>query len=159
MPGFRALKKEEKTMKWIAFLIVFSGSIVWAETPKDAEINKDSETITSDVMKIPSAVDAKTAIEQGKSLIIAAKSGKWWYFSAILIMLAMFIMKGLKILENIGRWKYIIVPTLSVIAALLASFQGGVSIEHAVGVFTTGWATGMLEELWNHGILGKPHNT
>lgn len=146
-------------MKWIvAFLVVFLGSIAWAETPKDAEINNDSETITSDVMKIPpEPVDARTVIKQGKELIIAAKSGKWWYFSAILIMLAMFIMKSIKILESIGRWKYIIVPTLSIIAALLAAFQGGVSLEHAVGVFTTGWSTGMLEELINHGILGKPH--
>jgi hypothetical protein len=145
-------------MKWIAFLIVFLGSIAWAETPKDAEINKNSETITSDVMKIPpEPVDAKTVIKQGKELIVAAKSGKWWYFSAILIMIVMFIMKGIKILEGIGRWKYIIVPTLSIIAALLAAFQGGVSLEHAVGVFTTGWSTGMLEELINHGILGKPH--
>ena len=44
-----------------------------------------------------------------------------------------------------------------VASALLATFQGGVSVEHAIGVFTSSWATGMLEEAWSHGVKGKPH--
>ena len=102
--------------------------------------------------------DPKAAVEQAKQAYAAAKGGQWWYFSALVTMLIMFGLKFAKVLEKIGRWKYVIVPVLSLAAALLAAFQGGVSVDHAIGVFTSSWATGMLEELWNHGILGKPHD-
>jgi hypothetical protein len=98
----------------------------------------------------------KEAAQAVTDAVKAAKSGKWWYFSAVVIMVIMFILKLTKLLKKMGRWKYVVVPVLSLAAALLAAFQGGVSVEAAVGVFTTGWATGMLEELWNHGILNKP---
>jgi ABC-type uncharacterized transport system permease subunit len=78
--------------------------------------------------------------------------------SALIIIVIMFILKTAKLLEKLGRWKYIVVPVLALAAALLSAFQGGLSFEVAAGVFTSGWATGMLEELWSHGILGKPHS-
>ncbi len=89
----------------------------------------------------------------------AAQAGQWWYFSSIVIMVVMFGLKKFKVLAKLGRWKFVLVPSLSLIAAVLATFQGGVSLQAAVGVFTTGWATGMVEELWTHGILGKPHES
>lgn len=104
-----------------------------------------------------------TNLEETKDLInnaiLAGKSGKWWYLSSLIIMIVMFVIKKVNIIySKLGRFKYIVVPILSLTAAVFASFQGGVSFESALGVFATGWATGMLEELWNHGILGKIHS-
>ncbi|MBT8430101.1 MAG: hypothetical protein KJN79_09345 [Gammaproteobacteria bacterium] len=100
---------------------------------------------------------AAQAAETGKQAIHAAKSGLWWNFSALVIMLAMFAGKSLGLLKRMGRWKYVCVPVLSLAASLLAAFQGGVSFEVAVSVLTTGMATAKLQELWEHGIRGKPH--
>lgn len=97
--------------------------------------------------------------ELGKQAVSAARGGSWWYFSALVIMAVMFGAKRSGLLAKLGRWRYVVVPVLSLAAALLAAFQGGVSIEAAGGVFSTGWATGMVEELWSHGILGKPHSS
>lgn len=104
-----------------------------------------------------------TNLEETKDLInnaiLAGKSGKWWYLSSLIIMIVMFVIKKVNIIySKLGRFKYIVVPILSLMAAIFASFQGGVSFEAAFGIFATGWATGMLEELWNHGILGKTHS-
>ena len=103
--------------------------------------------------------DASEVVTAVKDAIAAGKSGSWWYMSSVICLVIMFLLKAFKVLEKIGRAKYIILPILSLAAALLAAFQGGVSIEGAVGVFTSSWAMGMLEELFNHGILGKPHAT
>lgn len=74
----------------------------------------------------------------------------------------MFLLKliGLKVgfWEKLGRWRYVIVPVLSLAAALLAKFQGGLSFQAAAAVFGTGMAAAKLEELWSHGILGKKHS-
>lgn len=98
------------------------------------------------------AVTAKKAID-------AAKEGKWWYFSALVCLMLMFILKITNVLKNLGQWKYVILPVLSITAALLAAFQGGVSFDTAWGVFTSSWATGMLQEAWEHGIKGVPHGS
>jgi len=106
---------------------------------------------------LPPPKDVKEAAGTVGDAVKAAKEGRWWYFSALVIMILMFVAKITKLLAVLGRWKYVVVPVLSLSAALLAAFQGGVSFDVAAGVFTTGWATGMLEELWTHGILGKAH--
>lgn len=100
--------------------------------------------------------DAGSTVEQ---TIAAAKGGDWWYFSALVITAVMFLLKKLKVLAKAGRWRYIILPSLSILAALLAAFQGGVSVNTAIGVLTASWATGSLQELMEHGILGKPRGT
>ena len=108
----------------------------------------------------PSEVkDLNGALETLKTTIAEGKAGHWWYMSSLICLLIMFGLKVAGVFAKIGRWKYIILPTLSIAAALLAAFQGGVSLSTAVGVFSSSWATGMLEELWNHGILKKPHNS
>jgi len=134
--------------------------------PVRAQEKKDTPKVETKapVAKAPASQpvepkDAKEAAGTIKDAISAAKAGRWWYFSALVIMVVMFALKLTKLLERMGRWKYVVVPVLSLAAALLAAFQGGVSIEGAVGVFSAAWATGMLEELVNHGILGKPRAT
>jgi len=102
--------------------------------------------------------DTKEAIEAGKAAIEAAKKHQWWYFSSLVCLILMFVLKLVGVLEKMGRWKYIVLPVLSLAAALLAAFQGGVTLEHAIGVFATSWSMGMLEELVNHGIRGQPHS-
>jgi len=107
--------------------------------------------------------DLKGAAEQAKAAIAAAKEGRWWYFSALIVMLVMFLLKfaGTKIgswWPKLGRWRYVIAPVLSLAGALLAAFQGGVSIDTAITVFTSSYATPALQELYEHGILGKPHS-
>jgi hypothetical protein len=107
--------------------------------------------------------DVKEAAEQVKAAVAAAKGGRWWYFSALVLMVLMFAMKFFGIRAGwwpqLGRWRYIIVPVLSLAAALLAAFQGGVSVDTALGVFTSAYATASLQELYEHGILGKPRAT
>ena len=105
--------------------------------------------------------DPKEALSSAKAAVKAAKEGKWWYFSALVLMLLMFLMKriGKKMgwWATLGRWRYVISPVLSVTAGLLAAFQGGLSFEAALAVFTSSYATSSLEELWSHGIRGIPH--
>jgi hypothetical protein len=99
--------------------------------------------------------DLKGAVTTVKDGIVAAKSGQWWYFSALVLMLAMFVLKKTGALEKMGRWKYIVLPVLALGASLLATFQGGISVEAAVGVFSTSYATGMLQQAWKRGIMGE----
>lgn len=104
--------------------------------------------------------DPKTAVGAAKDAIKAAKDGRWWYFSAVVLMVLMFLLKfvGKKVgfWVKLGRWRYVISPVLSLAAALLAAFQGGLSFDAALGVFTSSYATSSLQELWEHGVLGKP---
>jgi hypothetical protein len=116
----------------------------------------DSTAKVPVIVKEP--VTVKDAVDRGKAAIVAAKEGKWWYFSSLVCLILMFVLKITKLLGKMGRWKYVVLPVLALASALLAAFQGGVALDTAVGVFTTSWTTGMLEELWSHGIMGKPHS-
>jgi len=104
--------------------------------------------------------NAKEALATAKEAYNAMKAGHWWYFSGLVLMLIMFILKfaGLRFgfWVKLGRWRYIISPVLAIAAGLLATFQGGVSIEAAFAVFSSAYATSSLQELYEHGILGKP---
>lgn len=97
------------------------------------------------------------AVDAGKKALAAGQAGQWWYLSSLVCLILMFALKAFKVFEKIGRWKYVILPILSLAAALLAAFQGEVNLTTAIGVFGSTWSMGMLEELVNHGILGKPH--
>lgn len=100
--------------------------------------------------------------ETSKQMVKAAKEGRWWYFSALGLMIIMFALKfvgaegRMGFWPKLGRWRYILSPALSLGAALLAAFEGGVSLEAAFAVFTSSYATSSLQELWEHGLLGKP---
>jgi hypothetical protein len=125
-----------------------------APVPSKAAAEKDAPPV-------PPVTDAKGALDVGKGAVEAAKDGRWWYFSALAVTLLLFLLKilGTKLWDfwpKMGRWRYIIPPVLSIVAALLATFQGGVSVEAAIGVFTSSYATSSLQELWEHGLLGKP---
>lgn len=146
-----------KTIIVILTLLIslISSKLIFANTGLDAG--------SSDSINPIIVFTDPTNLEETKDLInnaiLAGKSGKWWYLSSLVIMIIMLVIKKVEIIySKLGRLKYVIVPILSLSAALMASFQGGVSFEAALGVFSTGWATGMLEELWNHGILGKTHS-
>jgi hypothetical protein len=119
-------------------------------------VTADASTKAAPTAKVPKEVkNATDAIDKVKAAFTAAKEGHWWYFSSLVVLLVMFLLKITTLLKKIGRWKYVVNPLLSLAAALLAAFQGGVSVQTAVGVFTAAWSTGMLEELWSHGIRGK----
>jgi hypothetical protein len=132
-------------------------ALVWAPTQAQPTTQPAVDAATPPSPTPAEPKNLGEAADQVGEAIEAAKGGDWWYFSALVIMIVMFALKGFKVLAKLGRVKYVIVPALSLGAALLAAFKGGVSVEAAVGVFTSSWATGMLEELMNHGILGKPH--
>jgi hypothetical protein len=124
--------------------------------PPENSTNASADTKKADV-KEPK--DLGEAVAAGQAAVKAAQAGEWWYFSSVVCLVIMFVLKALKLLKKMGRWKYVVLPVLSLAAALLAAFQGGVGIAQAVGVFGSAWAMGMLEELVNHGILGKPHES
>lgn len=110
---------------------------------------------------VPTPATPTEAIKVGKNAVAAARSGNWWLFSALVIIVLLFVVKllGTKVFgfwAKLGRLRYVIPPVLSLTAALLATFQGGVSVDAAIGVFTASWATSSLQELYEHGILGKP---
>jgi len=121
-------------------------------------------TVTQRPTSAPAVpTDASSAAVTAQAAIAAARGGKWWYFSALVLMVLMFLVKfvGLKMgwWARLGRWRYIIVPLLSLAAALLAAFQGGITMEAAIAVFTSSYATSSLQELYEHGILGQPRKS
>lgn len=120
-----------------------------------------AESTASQPTSIPAPTTAKDAVQTGKDAVAAARSGNWWLFAALVVTL---LLAGVKFVgtkfgtwwRRLGRWRYVIPPVLSLAAALLAKFQGGVSIDAAILVFSASWATSSWQELWEHGILGKP---
>ena len=151
----------------IAILLICACSTVANALPDGAppgmKMTVDGGAVAASVPtanEVPTPTTVKDALETGKNAVAAAKSGNWWLFSSLVILVLLFMVKyaGTKIWgywAKLGRWRYVIPPVLSLAAALLAAFQGGVSIDVAVGVFTAGWATSSWQELWEHGILGK----
>lgn len=115
-------------------------------------------TLTTAPPKAPE--DVKEALSTAKKAYAAAKGGNWWYFSALAITVLLWLLKwiGKKygFWPKLGRWRYVISPVLSLAAALLAAFQGGVSFEIVLGVFSSSYATSSFQELVEHGVLNKP---
>jgi hypothetical protein len=130
----------------------------------DAEVVKveaaASQPASQPAHPVPVPTDVTGAVDRAKDAYAAAKGGRWWYFSALVVTVLMFLLKfvGIKagFWPKLGRWRYVVPPALSIAAALLAAFQGGVTFDTALGVFTSSYATSSLQELWEHGILGKP---
>lgn len=125
----------------------------------DAKVKADAMLVEKAAKPVePETVE--DALKVGKDAVAAARSGNWWLFSALGVTVLLFLIKllGTKVgswWAKLGRWRYVVPPVLSLAAALLAAFQGGVSVDAAVGVFTASWATSSLQELWEHGVLGK----
>lgn len=116
--------------------------------------------VAASVPAVPTPETAKDALKTGKNAVAAARSGNWWLFAALVVTLVLFLLKlvGTKFnfWSRLGRWRYVIPPVLSLAAALLATFQGGVSLDSAITVFAASWATSSMQEAWEHGVLGKP---
>lgn len=110
---------------------------------------------------VPTPTTSTDALKTGKDAVAAARSGNWWLFSALVVSLLLGAVKfvGTKFgswWAKLGRVRYVIPPVLSLAAALLATFQGGVSVDAAVGVFTASWAMSSWQELYEHGIMNRP---
>jgi hypothetical protein len=113
----------------------------------------------------PASVDATKEVSPGeavgsvKDIIAAGKAKQWWLLASLIIALLMGLAKwiGKKMgwWPKLGRVRYFLVPIASLAAALLAAFQGGVSWDAAIGVFTASWAMSSYQEMYEHGILGK----
>lgn len=106
----------------------------------------------------PSAVpdSPEEAMQMAQKGVEYAKAKNWWGLSAIVIFVSMFVMKTAGLFKKIGkRWAYIIVPSLSLIAMVLAKFAGGLSWAAAAAVLTSGPAMAVLNDLVKRGFMGK----
>lgn len=154
------MKRMTMTLAAIAALSVPATALAADVGASDAKVEAGAKAdATAEKPPVAEPKDGKAAVGQVKDAIAAAKGGKWWLFAALAVTVLLWLLKflGTRIgfWAKLGRWRYVIPPVLSLAAALLATFQGGVSIDAAVGVFTASWATASLQELWEHGILGK----
>jgi hypothetical protein len=104
--------------------------------------------------------DAATAVVTAQQLLAAAANHNYWLLAALAVSLLMFLLKtGLTKAgkwDKLGRYKYLLPPALSIIATLLAAFQGGVSWPVALGVFTASSTTSSLQVIWDKVIQGNP---
>jgi hypothetical protein len=153
-------------MKTVTILILIMTAVLLPRTTRATDGGPREKVLATKVApasqptSLPVPTTAKDAVRIGSDAIAAARSGNWWLFAALVVSILLFGVKlvGTKLGDwwrKLGRWRYVIPPVLSLAAALLATFQGGVSVDAAVGVFTASWATSSLQELWEHGILGK----
>lgn len=81
----------------------------------------------------------------------------WVLYSSVIIAGLMSLLKRQGILAKIGRWRYIVLPILSIASVVLAEWAETRSIISLIVIFFGNYCTGQLEELINHGILGTPH--
>jgi hypothetical protein len=81
----------------------------------------------------------------------------WIAYSSLLIFIIMSLLKRQGILQRLGRWRYILLPLLSLTSAGLAEWAATRSGLALLAVFSSNMALGKLEEFITHGILGVPH--
>src|SRR5574343_1732974 len=105
----------------------------------------------------PVVIDPQQTAQQ---LLSAIQGHQWWLFSALAVSLVMFITKRIlqarNLWDRLGRWKYVFVPALSLVASLLAAFQGGVSWQMAIAVFLSANGMATLQVIWDRVILNNP---
>jgi hypothetical protein len=147
------MRKLAVTLALIAGLGLMWASL--AEAQPTPAVTKDATAPTAAPDKPTPPEDIKDAAGKVGEVIKDAKAGRWWHMASVICMLIMFGLAKFGVFEKIGRWKYGVLPLLAIGSAILATFQGGVSIDVAAEIFFSSWATGMLEEAWNHGIMGK----
>jgi hypothetical protein len=100
------------------------------------------------------------AMQMAQKGVEYVKAKNWWGLSAIAIFIAMFVMKAAGLFKKIGkRWAYIVVPSLSLIAMVLAKFAGGLSWAAAAAVLTSGPAMAVLNDFVKRGVMGKEPTT
>lgn len=112
----------------------------------------------SAMASMPNAVpdSPEEAMQMAQKGVEYAKAKNWWGLSAIVIFVSMFVMKTAGLFKKIGkRWAYIIVPSLSLVAMVLAKFAGGLSWAAAAAVLTSGPAMAVLNDLVKRGFMGK----
>lgn len=107
---------------------------------------------------VPGSPEA--ALEMAQKGVEYAKAKNWWGLSAVVIFIAMFVMKITGLFKKIGkRWAYVVVPVLSLIAMVLAKFAGGLSWSAAVAVLTSGPAMAVINDFVKRGVMGKEPTT
>lgn len=125
-------------------------------------VDAAADAVVGEPIEVPGEVpsDLGEAAKLTKDTFKAGKAGNWWLMSAGIIWLLMFGAKLTGLFKRMGkRWAYITVGVLSVAAALLAKFGGGVSWEAAFAVLTSGPVMAFANDLWKRGILGKEPET
>ena len=137
-----------------------------AEIPAPEAQTPAVNTPAADEPAYPPEVPATAsgAIDTGQKVVQDAGAKKWFGFSAGVIWLLMFVFKwarkSLDFMQAIPkRILYIAVPLLSVIAMLLARFQGELSWAAALGVLSSGPVVAFANDFFKRGILGKEPET
>jgi len=99
---------------------------------------------------------AGDALEAGKKAVDFAKAKNWLGFSALAILVLVWILKSVvgKFIDS-KRWLYITVPLLGVAAMLLSAFAGGVSWENAWLVLSSAPVAALASDFVKRGILNK----
>jgi len=99
---------------------------------------------------------AGEALEAGKKAMDMVKAKNWLGFSALAILVLVWILKTVigKFIDS-KRWLYITVPLLGVAAMLLSAFAGGVSWENAWLVLSSAPVAALASDFVKRGILNK----
>jgi hypothetical protein len=104
--------------------------------------------------------DGQQDLQMAQQALRAAQGGQWWLFAALAVSIFVGFLKSILTKKNLwnklGRWRYGIVPVLSVAVTLLAAFQGGVSWQTALAVFTSTNTMATLQVVWDRVVLGNP---
>lgn len=139
----------------ILTLLAFATPALAADAGVSPECNNIFVAMPDGVPDSPE--DALAMAQKGVEYV---KAKNWWGMSAILIFIAMFVMKTVGVFKKIGkRWAYIVVPSLSLVAMVLAKFAGGLSWAAAAAVLTSGPAMAVLNDLVKRGVMGKEPTT
>lgn len=109
----------------------------------------------------PQAIEtADQALVAALAALQAAQGRQWWLLAGLAVSLLMFLIKLVLqkkgLWDKLGKWKYALVPIMSVLATLLAAFQGGVSWATALGVFTSSNTMATLQVLYDRVLMGRP---
>jgi hypothetical protein len=108
---------------------------------------------------IPVPTSPQEIAGQGQQALVAAQKGQWWLLSALIVSALMAVFKAVMVKagkwDALGRWRYVIVPVASIVASLLAAFQGGVNWQNALAVFTATNTMATLQVVWDRVVRGN----
>jgi hypothetical protein len=103
--------------------------------------------------------NAEQALGVALRAVQAAQGHQFWLLSALAVSLLMFLLKTALVKrglwDKMGKWKYVLIPALSVLATLLAAFQGGVNWTTALAVFTSSNAMATFQTVYDRVIMGN----
>lgn len=121
-----------------------------------------ADTGTPECVVLPEGApdSPEEALQMAQKGVEYAKAKNWWGLSALIIFISMFIMKSTGLFKKIGkRWAYILVPSFSIVAMVLAKFAGDMSWSAALTVLTSGPAMAALSDFFKRGVMAKEPST